>query len=183
MKRLLITCALAVLAAGATGPASAATKAGPYYGLPAWDQKIPAASRFVILSDWNKEAVLDRETGLVWQRTAKYFADLRTAFNGCANAETGGRMGWRMPRYEELASLIDPAQTAVVGKARLPAGHPFTGIDTYRVFLTSEHESLSTYYTTFRMDYGRIDDTEPDFRNTSGYVLCVRGGAGTRQPL
>lgn len=41
---------------------------GPYYATPSWDQQLPAASRFIVLSNWNAEAVLDRETGMVWQR-------------------------------------------------------------------------------------------------------------------
>ena len=33
---------------------------------PTWSIKLPAAERFVILADFNNEAVLDKETGLVW---------------------------------------------------------------------------------------------------------------------
>jgi hypothetical protein len=42
---------------------------GSYYANPSWDQELPAAQRFIVLSNLNNEAVLDRETGLVWQRT------------------------------------------------------------------------------------------------------------------
>ena len=41
--------------------------AGPYYATPSWDQT-PSSTRFVVLSNWNNEAVLDRETGLVWEK-------------------------------------------------------------------------------------------------------------------
>jgi hypothetical protein len=52
-----------------SGPVSAQTSMnGPYYANPSWDQQFPAAQRFIVLSNWNNEAVLDRETGLVWQR-------------------------------------------------------------------------------------------------------------------
>lgn len=34
---------------------------------PAWSQKLPAAQRFVLVLDG--EAVLDKETGLVWERS------------------------------------------------------------------------------------------------------------------
>ena len=36
--------------------------------LKSWSNKIPAAKRFVALADFNNEAVLDRETGLVWEQ-------------------------------------------------------------------------------------------------------------------
>lgn len=42
---------------------------GPYYALPSWDQKIAAATRFVVLTNWSSQAVLDKETGLVWMRS------------------------------------------------------------------------------------------------------------------
>jgi hypothetical protein len=46
------------------------TAVGPYLATPARDQKLQCDSlatcpRFVVLSNWNSEAVLDRETGLV----------------------------------------------------------------------------------------------------------------------
>ena len=47
----------------------AVTSNGPYYAMPAWDQKLPASTRFVVLLDWNSEAVLDRNTGLVWEKS------------------------------------------------------------------------------------------------------------------
>ena len=57
-------------AALAVSPAAAQTTAnGPYYAVPSWDQTLPAAQRFIVLANMNQEAVLDRETGLVWQRT------------------------------------------------------------------------------------------------------------------
>src|SRR2546426_11587461 len=43
---------------------------GFYYPAPAWGQKLPGSARFVVLSDWNNEAVFGRGTGLVWQKAA-----------------------------------------------------------------------------------------------------------------
>src|SRR5262249_23927325 len=42
---------------------------GRYYATPSWDQTLPASTRFIVLSNFNSQAVLDRETGLVWERT------------------------------------------------------------------------------------------------------------------
>ena len=65
-----VACALSLV----SGAASAQTTAnGPYYGMPSWDQKLQCDSvstcpRFLVLANWNSEAVLDRETGLVWAK-------------------------------------------------------------------------------------------------------------------
>ena len=76
--KLFFTLALMVLAwvGFAASPAGAATAAGPYYATPSWDQQLPASTRFVVLSNWidaahpsGGAAVLDRETGLVWEQS------------------------------------------------------------------------------------------------------------------
>jgi len=36
----------------------------------AWDKKFPNATRWVALANFNNEAILDRETGLVWEKGA-----------------------------------------------------------------------------------------------------------------
>ena len=51
------------------GPAQAVDAVGPYYAIPAWDQSLPASTRFVVLTNWGQQAVLDKETGLVWERS------------------------------------------------------------------------------------------------------------------
>ena len=101
--------AKAIAAAPATTFAQVSTTAnGPYYATPSWDQKL-TTNRFVILANWNNEAVLDRETGVVWQRSPITFDnDLSYAAWTCHLASTGGRRGWRLPRAEELASLLEP---------------------------------------------------------------------------
>ena len=35
-------------------PAQAVDAAGPYYSEPAWDQKIPTATRFLVLTNWDE---------------------------------------------------------------------------------------------------------------------------------
>jgi hypothetical protein len=57
-----------VLLAASRATAQTTTAAGPYYATPSWDQKLPSSTRFIVLSNWNGDAVLDRETGLVWQK-------------------------------------------------------------------------------------------------------------------
>lgn len=66
------------------------------------------------------EAVLDRETGLVWQRVAPGgLATWAVAASECETSLTGGRRGWRLPGPNELGSLGNLS-------TGLPTGHPFT---------------------------------------------------------
>jgi hypothetical protein len=175
LKRLLI--AIAMAAAASTGQAvnGQTFQNGPYYASPSWDQKIPTAQRFVVLSNWGNEAVLDRETGLVWQRTPTT-QQLPLLFQvlDCYSDTTGGRMGWRLPTPEELLSLADPTQH----DPALPAGNPFQ-LGTTRSFWT-----VSTVFPPTRTDAGPglvVGFTDGDVGSTgtdqSFGRWCVRGGS------
>jgi hypothetical protein len=104
--------------------------AGPYYATPSWDQTLPCTAlancpRFIVLSNMNSDAVLDRETGLVWEKT---LAVNRLSFNdadiACLIKVIGNRQGWRLPTVHELRTLMDPS----AGDPALPDGHPFVNI-------------------------------------------------------
>src|SRR5207247_208787 len=82
--------------------------------LKAWSNSIhDATKRFVVLADFEngagpgRRAVLDRETGLVWeqspQTTNHTWLDARFQ---CANKNIGGRKGWRLASFVELTSLV-----------------------------------------------------------------------------
>jgi len=119
-------------------PALAQTP-GPYYAVPSWDQTMACTTaancpRFVVLSNMGNAAVLDRETGLVWEKSpsATFFpwasGSDETAADHCNASTVGNRRGWRLPTISELLSLIDgdPANTG--GTTKLPPGHPFTNL-------------------------------------------------------
>ena len=91
-----------------------------------WNRKIiNAQERFRVLTEFNNEAVLDRETGLVWERTPSAQAvQWPNARLICARKGVGGRGGWRLPAFNELSSLVDPA-VENPNIPQLPAGHPF----------------------------------------------------------
>ena len=67
-RRWLITLGLiglGVVAFGIDAATAQTTANGPYYATPSWDQKLqcdtPATCpRFIVLANWNSEAVLDR---------------------------------------------------------------------------------------------------------------------------
>jgi len=136
----LISLGLLATAALTASPAQAANK-GPYYAEPAWDQKVEPATRFLVMTDWNSEAVLDRETGLVWENTpTTTLATPQSWLNArftCANSAVGGRKGWRLPSLPELASLVDPS-VASPGPT-LSSGHPFLNVQSTNYWSASAH--------------------------------------------
>lgn len=105
----LATYGAGVTPAGAQVPPSTDLTSG-------WDSALPAERRFVILMAFNGDAVLDRNTGLVWERapdpTRRVWAHGDGALFYCLNKVVGGTKGWRLPSVAELASLIDPALPA-----------------------------------------------------------------------
>lgn len=184
---------VAFFVALAAVPAQAQTTAvGPYYADPAWDQTLACTTlsncpRFVVLSNMNSEAVLDRETGLVWQRTPRAgYVVHEVAVQLCAQERTGGRFGWRLPSMHELQSLLVrkliPANTSGLF---LPDGHPFVGI-TPDLFWTNTRRNtegqtlflisgVGETFAPFDIDGPPIG---PGFTGDAGFVRmwCVRGG-------
>ena len=176
---------LGVLAGAAlvSSPVQAASSNGPYYATPSWDQKLPAATRFIVLTDWSSQAVLDRETGLVWERTplSTFFSgevqttDWAQAFHTCYGSAivTGGRRGWRLPTAEELASLLSPFEPV---NLKLPADHPFTQVLPARYWAATTYPGVDTTFAYF-VDFGTAN-VGVSVKNTQYAVWCVRGGHG-----
>lgn len=142
---------------------------------PSWSKKINDTSkRFEIA--WSSllggSAVLDKETGLVWEQSPD--TTLRPwifAVNYAYAKEVGGRKGWRLPTVEELASLVD---TSVSGDLKLPSGHPFTNVQSgsnYWSSTTSVGDARFAWDVNFSS--GGVDIPA---KINDRYVWCVRGG-------
>ena len=183
-QKLMFSLRLAVLAMLGVGsiPATAQTTAnGPYYPTPAWDQKLActalnACPRFVVLSNWNSEAVLDRETGLVWERSPSTTVEAwQGALATCTDNKVGNRMGWRLPTIQELASLLDP--TVPYPGPTLPAGHPFNNVQVPTAYWSANTFATdSSFAWWMRTDFAHTNvNPKVDPKN----VWCVRGGQGT----
>ena len=166
---------------------------GPYYATPSWDQKIPCASpancpRFVVLADWNQQAVLDRETGLVWQRSPNQTnVSHEAASQLCAGTRTGDRFGWRLPSVHELQSLlVSKLVPALTSGLYLPDGHPFSGIsplDHYWTATRRAYDSEEIFWTVgMGTAFSPFDSTGPGIGtgvprdSTLVRMWCVRGG-------
>lgn len=133
-------------------------------------------------------AVLDGDTGLVWQREVVNISDggepgvnWESAKAVCIETFTSNKGGWRLPSIHELLSLQTPG---VVGFPNLPPGHPFFGepitvpdgefpqID----FWSATRNTNLTEPAAWVGNFGGIGGgglTSPEFEN---FVWCVRGG-------
>ena len=165
---------------GGVTPAVAAP-ADAHAGLPQnWDQKIPAATRFVVLTDFANAAVRDNETGLVWEQSplttlhpwdnsAGFLVSARTQ---CTSRTTGGRKGWRLPSVHELASLVDPANSS----PSLPTGHPFTNVQSADYgSATTDAGNPTGAWTVFFGGNGIVGGSNKA-NAVFVRVWCVRGG-------
>jgi len=139
---------------------------------PIWSRALPAddgppcaSSRFdCVLGD---AAVLDRETGLVWHRSAAVTPlTWDGAYAACWQSSIGGRFGWRLPTAEEFKSLL------IVGGG-LPSGHPFD-------------VPSGTYWTASTIDGASalaVSTSNPAMNQSESRLatfprLCVRGATG-----
>jgi hypothetical protein len=79
------------------GPAAAASAPA----LHSWSQKL-TTKRFTVLKAFGGEAVLDKETGLVWEQSPSPTPiNWGGAGNACIGRKTGGRLGWRLPALQK----------------------------------------------------------------------------------
>ena len=147
---------------------------------PTWSQKLDASERFVLVM--NNQAVLDKETGLVWERSPDTTArDWYGAGDHCFYKQIDGRMGWRLPTIEELASLMDTTQT----EPALPLGHPFSGVQSIwpPFYWSSTAYALEPDDQAWGVD---LDDAivapVPKWSGGNPHAWCVRGGPGHDGP-
>lgn len=145
--------------------------------LQSWDRVIPdGAKRFKVLAHMNGEAVLDKETGLVWQRSPSPTStfDWGNSAALCIGTVIGGRRGWRLPSAWELMTLKDPA----AANPALPPNHPFEDVVTDTIYWTAT-ASASNPESALALGFSNggqgIITTS---RTNSGLRWCVRAPGG-----
>lgn len=144
--------------------------------LKSWSNIIPAARRFVVLVDFNNAAVLDRETGLVWEQApnASPASDWIGARASCVDKIITGRKGWRLPSVVELASLVDTTQT----NPTLPVGHPFSNVQLQNYWTATTLADTSTAAWAVHFSFGGVGVI---LGKNAGdlFAWCVRGPMNT----
>ena len=183
-KLLSASAVFALAALLPTARAEAQTTAvGPYYATPSWDQTLPCTtltncSRFVVLSNMGNAAVLDRETGLVWERSPNTEQRSWRAGQVHCNEFTtyGNRFGWRLPTLQELGSLVDTSRMSPA----LPAGHPFLDVQLSGYYFTATDDSrdIDNKWAISFFDDGDISNGASHNKELPHFTWCVRGGQG-----
>jgi hypothetical protein len=164
----LVVLIVGTLALSAT-PAQA--QVGPYYATPSWDQTLPCNTtancpRFIVVM--GGAAVLDRETGLVWEQTptASSIVTWVSASLVCGGLNTGNRGGWKLPTLQELSSLLS--------QPGLPPGNPFV-VSLGNIFWTS---TTSLQDSTFAYGVSASGGRFGIQKISPQPIWCVRGGSG-----
>jgi hypothetical protein len=174
---LLIVLGLIVvgMVAFTASPATAINGYGlGYPPIPSWSQTLSAYSRFVVLINMNYEAVLDKETGLVWEKSPSTSTfTWYDAQSHCNGLTTGGRLGWRLPTLQELASLVDPTHV----NPPLPIGHPFSSVQTEFYWSATTVDSSPSDAWDMNFYSGTVTKWSKSDKYLM-YVWCVRGGQG-----
>jgi hypothetical protein len=142
-----------------------------YYGAVAAASKMTSSKRVSLvrysLADDN-ETVTDHKSGLIWQqaddRQKRKWADAKQY---CKDLVLGGKKDWRLPRIDELETIIDYSRFA-------PAINPVFSCRRWDVYWSSGTYALNPYYAWsvyfyygYVVAYGKTNDH---------YVRCVRGG-------
>ena len=136
-----------------------------------WGDQTPDAKvRFEVLKEFTNEAVLDKETQLVWERKpATIGIDWPTARLRCADLAVGGRKGWKLPSFDQLASLLDAKRTNLA----LPPSHPFSAVQPSEYWSATADVGKPTKAWIVDLDKGTVS---VDDKADQHFAWCVRGG-------
>ena len=138
-----------------------------------WGVKIDkASSRFKVLKAFNNEAVLDKETQLVWARKSSTFRTFwGDAREQCTRITIGDRMGWRLPSIHELLSLMNLTQDGLA----LPTSHPFQNIQENSYWTATTNAENTNLAWIARLSDGTVSFDAKEIPDK--FFLCVRGGS------
>ncbi|UCE17671.1 MAG: DUF1566 domain-containing protein [Gemmatimonadota bacterium] len=115
--------------------------------------------------------VTDNLTGLMWTKSAYWPPTPWEMAISESKSSFAGYSDWRMPNINELRSLFDPG----LSSPYLPAGHPFTGVQSSLYWSSTTFEDVPTSVYAWAVD---LEDGSVDFYvKTEFYLLWrVRGG-------
>jgi hypothetical protein len=99
----------------------------------------------------------------------------------CAQKAVGERGGWRLPAFNELASLVDPAITDPA-VPRVQAGHPFLNVQpamywTATVFAEQPGFAIAVNFSFVAGSDAPIGVTDANVVGGLNHAWAVRGGS------
>ena len=114
--------------------------------------------------------VSDTLTGLIWQQynNDNWYA-WEKALSYCEGLDLAGKTDWRLPNYQELASIIDDTRHA-------PALDPIFGgyHNSDRYYWSGTSYAYNAYYAWAVNFY--FGSTANNVKSVNSYVRCVQGG-------
>lgn len=128
-----------------------------------------SADRFYVTDANQQQIVLDKVTGLGWQKDYATTKTWRQALAYCEGLNYGGYDDWRLPNVNELRSLVNYSkQFSASDFPDMPLNAFFWSSTSYALY-----QSERGYEWQVSFDYGyAIDDNGA----TEASVRCVRGG-------
>jgi hypothetical protein len=146
----------------------------------AWFSWLPNR-RFAIYAAGSQDPVnhlvLDRSTGLVWQRSpSPDKVAWRYGVTTCGNLSLGNVRGWRVPTLQELSSLETPSNPT-----DLPTNHPFENIGNtlYWSATTADYSVADPPVKAYGILFeGGGTNLFADSKTEPHLLWCVRGGQG-----
>jgi hypothetical protein len=144
----------------------------------------PPNRRFAICSGASSpsdDAVLDKETGLVWERSPATDKKALSSAIVYSTTKVAARCkGWRLPALEEMLSLVDPS----ANNPTLPAGYPFLNLqlDYFYWSLSKGLPVAGDLNLVWGYNFGNAD-TSCILIPSSCYTWLVRGGYGHNYAL
>ena len=126
-------------------------------------------ARFTLIGEYNREAVRDKKTGLVWEQSPKLdMSDWEMAQRRCSSSHAGGGTDWRVPTVQELRTLVEPSSIDV----KLPADHPFANVEPSIYWSSTERRENGAYASFVNFSSGGSATLE---KYMPTFVWCVRG--------
>ncbi len=130
-------------------------------------------SRFHALQEYEGEAVLDTQTGLIWEQSpTQGRAAWSRAKSQCGVKIIGSHRGWRLPSFFELMTLVEPSFAGQTGTPLLPTGHPFNHlvVGVYWSSETTEQDPGLAYVVDFL-----AGDVATREKTMQAGLWCVKG--------
>ena len=140
-----------------------------------WDQNLRGAKRFVVLAAFHNKAVLDKNTGLVWEQAPDVSERVwAPAIFESVNKNVGGTAGWRLPSVVELKSLLDHT----LPPPFLPDGI-FTGVQPFAYWSATTWSNDPTRAWIVNFSDGLVSAMGKN--DVPIHFWCVRGGMNADQ--
>jgi hypothetical protein len=136
-------------------------------------EPLPPEERYVLLKGYNQQAVVDKETGLIWERDPNQNGNLpwAQARQVCLNKSVHHKKGWRLHSITELTGVWDPFIVQ-------PAS-PFIGI-CCKTFWSSTVDASAPTTQAWTMDTANGFTRITPLSDNMG-IWCVKGESPSLQ--